>query len=233
MADLLYLGLIAAVMLVDHFVAWPAFVRRSQADPGGARLRLWSCWMILLWALVAVGVGLWLSEARGWESLGFVTLHGWRLWAAIAVVSAFAISQSRQIARITRAKRHKRVKLSNPDVGRLAPHTVSELGVWIALSLSAGFCEEFIFRGYIIWALRPALGLWGAAAVSLVAFAVAHAYQGARGVLLVGIVGGVLTLVVLILGSLWPAIALHALVDVGQGLVAFLVMRPPPESAGV
>jgi membrane protease YdiL (CAAX protease family) len=40
-----------------------------------------------------------------------------------------------------------------------------------------------------------------------------------------GIVGTLLTLVVLIFGSLWPAIALHALVDIGSGLVAWLALR--------
>jgi hypothetical protein len=53
----------------------------------------------------------------------------------------------------------------------------------------------------------------------------AHAYQGIKGILATGIVGGLFTLVVLISGSLWPAIVLHALVDIEQGLIAWLVLR--------
>jgi hypothetical protein len=98
----------------------------------------------------------------------------------------------------------------------------------VGVSLSAGFCEEFIFRGYLIWAFQSLLGLWGAAALSVVLFAVAHAYQGARGIVSTGIVGSLLTLVVLIFGSLLPAIALHALIDIDQGLVAWLVLRQVP-----
>ena len=49
--------------------------------------------------------------------------------------------------------------------------------------------------------------------------------QGVNGILSTGIVGTLLTLVVLIFGSLWPAIALHALVDIGSGLVAWLALR--------
>jgi len=94
----------------------------------------------------------------------------------------------------------------------------------LTLSLSAGFCEEFIFRGYLIWVFQPVFGLWGAAAFSIFAFAMAHAYQGAKGILGTGAVGFLLTLVVLISGSLLPAIALHALVDIGQGLIAWLVL---------
>jgi membrane protease YdiL (CAAX protease family) len=67
--------------------------------------------------------------------------------------------------------------------------------------------------------------LWGAAALSVVLFGLAHAYQGAKGIVTTGIVGSLLTLVVLIFGSLWPAIVLHALLDIQQGVVAWLVLR--------
>jgi uncharacterized protein len=223
--DSLYLALIAVLLLLDYFVLWPTFLRRSQADPGRARTWLWSSWMIMLWTLVAAGVVVWLIEARAWGSLRLITPHGWRLWSAIGLVLALAMTYGRTVLKIARSKRPKRIKLGNPHVEKYSPHTRSELGWWVALSLSAGFCEEFIFRGYLIFAFQPLLGLWGAAAFSVVVFAVAHAYQGVKGILGTGIVGGLLTLVVLISGSLLPAIALHALVDISQGLVAWLVFR--------
>jgi membrane protease YdiL (CAAX protease family) len=223
--DSLYLALIAVILLLDYFVLWPTFLRRSQADPGRARTWLWSSWMIMLWTLVAAGVVVWLIEARALGSLRLITPHGWRLWGAIGLVLALAMTYGRTVLRIARSKGQKRIKLANSHVEKLSPHTRSELGWWVALSLSAGFCEEFIFRGYLIFAFQPLLGLWGAAAFSVVVFAVAHAYQGVKGILGTGIVGGLLTLVVLISGSLLPAIALHALVDISQGLVAWLVFR--------
>ncbi len=58
--DTLYLALIAILLLLDYFVLWPTFLRRSQADPGRARTRLWSSWMIMLWTLVAALLALWL-----------------------------------------------------------------------------------------------------------------------------------------------------------------------------
>jgi membrane protease YdiL (CAAX protease family) len=95
----------------------------------------------------------------------------------------------------------------------------------MALSVSAGVCEEFIFRGYLIWAFQPLFGSWGAAALSVIAFAAAHSYQGVKGALAVGVLGILFTLVVLTCGSLWPAMALHALVDMGHGLMAWLAVR--------
>jgi membrane protease YdiL (CAAX protease family) len=223
--DALYLALIAILLLLDHFVWWPTFLRRSQVDPGRARVWLWSGWMVMLWSLVAAGVALWFFQARAWGALRLTTPHGWRLWGASGLVLALAVIYARSVVRIARIKRTGRIKMGNPHVERVVPHTGFELGWWVATSLSAGFCEEFIFRGYLIWVFQPMLGLWGAAAVSVAAFAAGHAYQGAKGVVAAGVVGSLLTVVVVISGSLLPAVALHALADIGQGLVAWLVLR--------
>jgi membrane protease YdiL (CAAX protease family) len=178
-----------------------------------------------LWTLVAAGVALWMLERRSWSELRFVAPHGWRILGTIGLLLVVAIFYARQVAAIARAGRsNKRIKFPK-DVARRAPHTRAELAWWIALSVSAGFCEEFICRGYLIWVFQPALGLWLAAAVSLIVFAAAHAYQGAKGVFAVGVVGGVLTLIVLVFGSLVPAIAVHMLTDAAEGFVAWLALR--------
>jgi hypothetical protein len=179
----------------------------------------------MLWTMVLPGIVLWLIETRSWDSLRLVFPQGWRLWGTIALLLILIAAFARTIARLARNRRRKRIKLGNPSVEKYSPHTRYELGWWVMLSLSAGFCEEWIFRGYLIWAFQSTLGLWGAAALSVVVFAFAHAYQGAKGVLATGIAGAVLTLVVLVSGSLIPAMLLHALVDIEQGLVAWLVFR--------
>ena len=171
--------------------------------------------MILLWTLVAAGVALWLFEGRAWGALGLTTPHGWRLWSAIGLVFALAITYIRTVVSIARTKRPRRITIANPRVEKLGPRTRSELSCWVAVSLSAGFCEEFIFRGYLIWAFQPLFGLWSAATFSVVVFAMAHAYQGIKGILATGIVGGLFTLVVLISGSLWcrPSYCMHLLIS--------------------
>lgn len=227
-ADALYLALIAIGLSIDSFVLWPLFLRRSEAEPVRARVWLWSSSIVFLWTLVAPGVALWMFERRSWTELRLVAPHGWRILGTIGLLLAVAIFYARLVATIARARRsNKRIKFAK-NVARRAPHTRAELAWWMALSVSAGFCEEFIFRGYLIWVLQPALGLWFAAAASLIVFAAAHAYQGAKGVVAVGFVGGLLTLVVLVFGSLVPAIAMHTLADLGEGFVAWLALRDVP-----
>ena len=226
-ADVLYLTVIAIGLLVDHFVLWRTFLRRNKTDARRARLRLWTSWLILLWTLAIPGIVLWSFEGRDWEALGLAMPQGWRLWSAIGLAVVLVAFFARTAVRVARSRHRVAV---HPDAVDRAPHTGSEFSRWVALSLSAGFCEELVFRGYLIWVFQPTLGLWGAAALSLAIFAVAHAYQGAKGILAVGVMGGLFTLVVLVSGSLLPAIVLHALVDVGQGLVAWLILRRSPDT---
>lgn len=227
-ADAFYVALIAIGLTIDSFALWPGFLRRSEAEPARARVWLWSNSIVLLWTLVAAGVALWMLERRSWAELRIVAPHGWRILGTIGLLLAVAIFYARSFATITRARRsNKRIKLPK-DAARRAPHTRGELAWWTALSVSAGICEEFIFRGYLIWVLQPVLGLWFAAAVSLVIFAAAHAYQGAKGVVAVGVVGALLTFIVLVFGSLVPAMAMHMLADAGEGLVAWHALRGVP-----
>ncbi len=231
-ADAVYVALIAIGLTIDSFVLWPAFLRRSDAEPARARVWVWSSTIVLLWTLVAAGVALWMLERRSWTELRIVAPHGWRILGTIGLLLAVVIFYARSFATITRARRsNKRIKLPN-NAARRAPHTGAELAWWLALSISAGICEEFIFRGYLIWVLQPALGLWFAAAASLVVFAAAHVYQGAKGVVAVGVVGGLLTLIVLGFQSLVPAILVHMLADAGEGLVAWYALHDSPATRG-
>ena len=72
----------------------------------------------------------------------------------------------------------------------LLPRTMLEVAVWIVTSVSAGFCEEFVFRGYV---QRQLLGLSQRASVAIVGqglvFGAMHAYQGWRALVTISILG--------------------------------------------
>ena len=59
-----------------------------------------------------------------------------------------------------------------------APHSALELCVWIAVAISAGFCEEFVFRGYLQEQCRRITGSVAAAVViQALIFGAAHGYE--------------------------------------------------------
>jgi hypothetical protein len=142
-----------------------------------------------------------------------------------------AAYQGQAIRILTRsAEQRASLRRQFSSLTAVLPHTRTELHWFGGVSLTAGICEEFLYRGYFIWVFAPWLGWWGAAALSLPFFAAAHLYQGWHGVLRTGAVGALFTLVVAVFESLWPAIALHVLVDLGSGTMAWLVLRERPET---
>jgi membrane protease YdiL (CAAX protease family) len=233
--DLLYVALFAVAWPVfDYFLLWPAFLRRSQADPARGRSWLWAVTIGQQWALVAAGMALWLWNGRSWASVGLAVPDGWRLWAPLALVLLLAAYYARTAAVVARSSRAKAsVRKQFGKLTAILPHTRAQMYWFMPVSLTAGFCEEFLFRGYFIWAFTPWLGWWGAAALSVPIFASLHAYQGWNGALRTGIAGVLFTLVVAIFGSLWPAITLHALVDLGAGIIAWAALREEPAAGDV
>ncbi|MBO0746110.1 MAG: CPBP family intramembrane metalloprotease, partial [Candidatus Dormibacteraeota bacterium] len=90
------------------------------------------------------------------------------------------------------------------------------------LSITAGICEELLFRG-LLPALLAALlhepSPWLVILLAAAAFGAAHAYQGVTGVVVTAILGAVLGFIYLGTGSLFLVMVLHALIDARVGLL--------------
>jgi membrane protease YdiL (CAAX protease family) len=84
---------------------------------------------------------------------------------------------------------------SGPDraVQFLLPQGRYEMAMWIALSVSAGICEEALYRGYL---QRQFMALTRNATVgillSALAFGLAHSYQGRNRAIIIGVEGAML-----------------------------------------
>jgi membrane protease YdiL (CAAX protease family) len=86
--------------------------------------------------------------------------------------------------------------------------------------LSAGFCEEVVFRGYFQIQLRALSGHAVPAIVGqAVIFGIAHGYQGIRNVTVITGLGVLFGLLAHWRRSLAPGIAAHAWTDIVAGLI--------------
>jgi membrane protease YdiL (CAAX protease family) len=108
-------------------------------------------------------------------------------------------------------------------VSQLAPASAVELALWTALSISAGICEELIFRGYLqqqFTALTrsAALGI----AIAAILFGSAHLYEGVSGALLIMLYGALFGILAHLRRSLRPGIFAHAWHDALSGFVLYL-----------
>ncbi len=110
---------------------------------------------------------------------------------------------------------------SAKGIGTLLPQGPIEIPIWIVLSLTAGFCEEAIFRGYLQRQLHAmsgsvVVGILGQAAI----FGVSHGYQGTRLVITIAILAVAYGILARWRKSLRPGMVAHAWMDVFSGILA-------------
>ncbi len=226
--DFTFVALFSVVLLLfEHFVFWPRFRAALESGRSGARRDGYRRIMIGQWAIAAVALAIWIATHRPWSDLRLVAPHGWHLAAGIAIVAAFALLMSAQVRSLSRVAPEKRATYRSKlgSVTFLLPHTREELRWFAALSITAGICEELLYRGYALWTFTPSLGLYGAALAIIVLFGAGHAYQGPSHAIRATAAGAVMTAVVLLTGSLIPAIVLHALMDLGGGAVGYRLLN--------
>jgi len=114
-------------------------------------------------------------------------------------------------------------RMLGPDaakgIGSLLPRGPAEIAAWVGLSVSAGICEEVVFRGYLQQQFRALTGSAPVAiAVQAVIFGVSHGYQGLRNTIVIAILGALYGVVAHWRRSLRPGMILHAWTDVVGGI---------------
>ena len=108
----------------------------------------------------------------------------------------------------------------------MLPQTRVEVLLWVLVSVTAGICEETIFRGYfqkqfIAWTGNVAGGVLLSAAV----FGAGHIYQGARSAAVIAIYGLLFGILAETQKSLRPGMMTHAWHDGFAGLVGRLLLK--------
>jgi membrane protease YdiL (CAAX protease family) len=110
--------------------------------------------------------------------------------------------------------------------GMLAPHTLPGLGLFVLLSVTAGFVEEIIFRGYLqrqftVLGGNVYIGLVGSALV----FGGGHGYEGIRRMILIFVFGMMFGVLALWRKSLRPGMMAHGWHDSIQGVLLFVATK--------
>jgi hypothetical protein len=108
-----------------------------------------------------------------------------------------------------------------PSMLEMLPKTWIELIAWVFLSITGGFCEEVIFRGYL---QRQLSALTHSVVIGIViqalVFGLAHGYQGWKLMSLITLYGACFGVLAHWRRSLRPGIIGHALQDIAGGFLA-------------
>jgi membrane protease YdiL (CAAX protease family) len=214
---------ILVLVALGAWAVWGKFLAdqmRAAVNPD--RVKLYASTLgfeLLMFALVILGVrlhGSSLSVVLGdrWQSVRQVLRD-------IGIAAAFWIASGLLLVLLS--------KLLRADgMGRnmqfLLPQGRMQMAMWIALSITAGICEETIFRGYL---QRQFIALMKNAPAGIVlsaaAFGAAHAYQGLRMVVLIGLYGAMFGILAHWRKSVRPGMIAHAWQDSFSGVLGSLM----------
>lgn len=99
----------------------------------------------------------------------------------------------------------------------MLPKTIRQRVAFFFIVVTAGVCEEIIFRGastYLLMNIGVELPLWVVGVIGAVLFGLAHWYQGITGIVTPRFLGYVMFNLYVQTGSLLVPIVLHFLIDV-------------------
>ncbi|MBV9573649.1 MAG: CPBP family intramembrane metalloprotease [Acidobacteriales bacterium] len=109
---------------------------------------------------------------------------------------------------------------ANPAVQYLLPQSTPERLLWLFVAISAGICEEAVYRGYL---QHQFIAFTGSApvgiALSAIAFGASHAYQGVRFVILISLSGAIMGIAAFFRKSVRPGMIAH----ISQDLFALFI----------
>lgn len=196
--------------------------------------------LVFLWLMAVVCLAAWLVSGRGLMTLGLDLGEGWRAllaWGLALAASVYALGSAYAGTSSAQGRETYAANIDqSPGLQAVIPRTRIELVLFCAVAVTAGITEEIIFRGFVLEGLGLALPVWGAALASGVIFIGFHAYQGLAGMVRIAPITIILTALVLLGETLWPAIILHICVDLSAAILFWRckgLLTPVPQRATV
>jgi membrane protease YdiL (CAAX protease family) len=228
LTDHLFVAAILIFSAVEWRWLWPRHVRAVAQGVAGARTKLYYGIMASEWLFTAFLLVSWILQRRRWSSLrlGETSLLPLCL-GLLSVAAVIVLLRFRSKALLARPDRIDKLRRRMGFADPLVPATPSELTLFKLVSVTAGICEEIIFRGFLIWYFAAWMGPVPAILASSVVFGFGHIYLSVAHVPRTAVVGVILGFLVLVTGSLWPAIIIHAALDWNSGEAGFHILRQP------
>jgi CAAX protease family protein len=217
------IALTIAIAIAYPLLGWYRFRRleaRPEPVPRGIKLRLYASVVVSQWSLVGVTAILLGAWGGGLAAIGQGPgVSGPRTaLVALALLIAFAVLSRITLAQLATAAASE-LPVHVARAGRILPKDGIERTGFVPVAITAGVCEEILYRGWLPWAIAAWTGSLPAGFVlAAIVFGFGHAYQGRNGMILTALLGLFLGAVVAWTGSLLPGQFLHVAVDLVNGL---------------
>ena len=210
---------VLVLLILAALFGWAAYSRSfSPMARSHGRMASYLSMLTLEWLLAGlVWWGIRLQGLRLRDLVGGDWPNWKRIFADLLVAVGFLI-----LSNITLAVVGYLLKAGkNQAIRGLAPHGRAEVIVFLLLSLTAGICEEIVFRGYLQKQLTAVTrNAVAGLLIQGVIFGVGHGYQGVKLVPVIALYGCLFGLLAQWRRSLRPGIIAHFLQDGIVGMAA-------------
>lgn len=206
------------LLLILAVVSAGSWSGRRNASPAGTAHNLVALylgvivseWLLVRYAVIGV-------RKRGGSLVALAGLRdgGAGRWAVDIACGLALVPLLRSASAVLRQL------LGNYDdhAGAILPRTPLEIALWVFVALSAGICEELVYRAYLQQQFGGMIGSRGAAVVlQAIVFALTHGYQGWRSMVVITVYGLAFGALTWWRGNVRSSSLAHVLIDLIGGL---------------
>ena len=210
-------GLLAFLLLVMPLWGWLDMRRLKRLDSAQARIRSYSVGIATTWLLALICLAvfpfatLWQAPPGFAERLGLEHIPSGMLPGMLVAFGAGLFAPV-----LMARKRPEQIARQLDPIRAMLPTDRTQGWLFVLVCLTAGICEEWIYRGFLLnWLMVgwPDANAWLLLVIAVLLFGVAHIYQGFAGVVMTSFLGLIFTLLHLAIGNLALSMLLHALID--------------------
>ncbi|WP_284036517.1 CPBP family intramembrane metalloprotease [Neobacillus sp. 114] len=198
--------------IIDYF--WEKDIKKYPEKH--SKIKTYGLIMLYQWTVVGIIFLLFYLKGISIKELGFVStyedLQSFLFFVSGVLCSVFFMALIFLLIPILR----KRIIGQFEAIEGLLPNSWKERLVFAGVAVTAGFCEEVIFRGFMFHYFEQLN--WGLSALTIafitsVIFGIGHGYQGWKGMIFTGFVGFALARLYIQYESIWIPIILHIIID--------------------
>ena len=227
----------AYLVLVEPFLRTNFYraLKKQLNIASDARIRYYRTQVLWEWSWVVVLVVIIIpiSHPMEWIGLIFPSIWGWVILAALLLGVGLSIFLLRRNPRSLEALQRS---LLTPSI--LLPSTLHERKWFVVVAITAGICEELLYRGFLTRYLSiyfPSFGFLLISILSGIIYGFSRAYQGLKGVVQTSLAGFIYAIIFYlsgnlisslgaapssgVIGSLLPVMVFHTVVDLSSLLL--------------
>ena len=174
----------------DYFYSTPKFKKNALKNIPKIRIHEFQKGIAWIWILSILTLAVWLYNERSLVNLGLDISILWSVWLGLILLIMgliYILYIYKTIKKDTAQRSNIKTKMNATEASIYLHQTKDDFMWFIPVAISAGICEELLFRGFLMWYINEFSSIILAIILSSILFGLAHSFQGWKGVIQSGL----------------------------------------------